>query len=537
MATIQHDRDIALRAVSPRIIVATTVQMDVPSITFVIEQFGARVNWIPVSNSDFSKYELRQGGTSWDNATTFFIGSATTYLLNLTNTPIVVWIKALNTSGIYSTNAMSVTVTVAPALAPAVTYALVGQYDQLNWTLGASANFTLDHFDIRYGGTSWDTSTYLASTKASNFVYKVNYSGARKYWVAGIDAAGNLGGTTSIDIIITPPGSVINTRSEVVDNNALLYWTLPATGSLPIDRYEVRKGISWAAGTVIGSNSDSTFTTIFEQQSGTYTYWVSAFDSAGTSGTPIGIVATINQPPDYVLRQDYNSTFIGTLTNLYLDTDNTLIGPVVSQTWATHYIANSWTTPQNQIDAGYPIYAEPSTTSGSYSETWDTGANIPTSVITATINTTAIVGTVTTSCQLYYKLLIGDSWTAAGSGVASVLVNNFRYIMVTYTFTCTAGANLIKVNSINVKLANKLRTDSGSFIITTASTGITIPFNIPFIDADVPLCQANVSGGGSVLDTVVDFVDTANPTSFTVYLYNSSGTKVTGSGSWTARGY
>ena len=51
----------------------------------------------------------------------------------------------------------------------------------------------------------------------------------------------------------------------------------------------MRKGASWTAGTVVGSNGNSTFAAIFEQQSGTYTYWVLAYDTAGNAGTPVGI--------------------------------------------------------------------------------------------------------------------------------------------------------------------------------------------------------------------------------------------------------
>jgi hypothetical protein len=55
------------------------------------------------------------------------------------------------------------------------------------------------------------------------------------------------------------------------------------------------------------------------------------------------------------------------------------------------------------------------------------------------------------------------------------------------------------------------------------------------VDADTPLCQAN---GTTALLPIVDFLDVPNPTGFTVYLLNpQTGQKVTGTGSWTARGY
>jgi hypothetical protein len=544
MATIANQRDIELRATTPRVISYVVAPTNVSSLTFTIEQFGARLVWPTVNNTDLAGYDLRIGGTSWATSTSVFKGIANSYFYGITSTgSVAAWIKAYNTSGMFSATEAGTTIVVPTVTAPTLTYTIVGENEQLSWLFASSANFTLDHFEIRTG-TTWAGGTFLANTKSTLYQRKADFSGSKRYWVAGVDAAGNVGTPNSIDVVITAPGVVTGTRTEVVDNNALIYWTIPSTGSLPIARYEIRRGASWASpDKTYGSNADSTFTSIFEQASGTYTYWIAAYDSAGNINTPVSLVATINQPPDYILRQTYNSIFADysgvttTLTNMYLE-NGYLLGPVVSETFDAHFTGHAWTTPDNQIAAGYPLYAEPSTTSGSYTEVYDTGATL-TSVVSTVLNTTLIAGTVTPSCQISWKLLIGDSWTPITAGVTSALISNFRYIQVVWSFACTAGANLIKVTGLTTTISNKLRTGSGTFTVTTASTGVVVPFNMTpgFVSCDTPICQATVSGGGSVLSTVVDFSGVANPTNFTVYLYNSSGTKVTGSGSWTARGY
>ena len=67
-------------------------------------------------------------------------------------------IKALDTSGNYSTNAASATVTVAAPTAPVVTQTFLGDSVVLSWA-AVSGSFANDHYDIRTGGTSWATAS------------------------------------------------------------------------------------------------------------------------------------------------------------------------------------------------------------------------------------------------------------------------------------------------------------------------------------------------------------------------------------------
>lgn len=510
----------------------TSAPADVTGVNYVLDpNVGVKVGWAEVE--DFiDYYEVRRGAT-WGTATLVARVKANTYLLGpQTSTAQTILVKAVDTSGNYSVNAGSVVVSATAPVGPSVSYALAMSNEVISWATPASS-FTVDRFEIRYGST-WAGGTFVTSTKGASHRRQVDYAGARRYWVAAIDIAGNVGTPSSIDVSITSPGSVLGGRSEVVDNNVLVFWNPPSTGSLPVDRYEVRKGASWVAGVVVGSNGNSTFAAIFEQQAGTYTYWIAAYDSAGNVGTPVGIVATVSQPPDYVLRTDINSTFTGTKTNMVVS-EGLLVGPSsTTETFADHFSTRGYATPQAQITAGYPRYLSPSLTSGSYVEAFDYGSVLPATTVQATLGYTVVSGSVTVACQIAYKLNIGDPWTNVTAGVTNVLISNFRYVQVTWTFTCTAGANLIQIDSFNLKLSNKLKTDSGAGTITVAASGVVIPFNVAFIDADTPIVQPN---GATPLTPVVDFVDAPNPTDFTVYLYNSAGAKVTGSFSWTARGY
>lgn len=511
----------------------TAPPSDVAGITATAEAFGLRLTWAAVPDLDVTGYLLRTGGSTWDSAVPLDTVRATTYLWAVQASGSVrVWVKALDSSGHESATAASVLVTVTVPAAPAVSAVITGADELISWTTPA-AMWAIDRYEVRQGA-SWAAGTPVASVKGLQLRRRVDYAGARTYWVAAVDAAGNVGTAGSVAMSITAPGAPTSRRQEVVDNNVLLYWSAPASGTLPVDRYEVRKGASWAAGTVIGSNAASTFTAIFEQAAGTYTYWIAAVDTAGNTGTAGSIVATVSQPPDYVLRTSNDSTFAGTKTNMVADGGD-LFGPVnTTETWSTHYSSRAWSAPQDQVSAGYPVYLQPSLTTGSYDEQWDAGAVLPATTIVVTLDTTVITGSVSTSVQIYYKTAAGDPWTAAAAGATSVLASGFRYYRVVLSFSATAGANLIRVNSLNVRLSSKLKTDSGTGTVTDATNGLLVSFGQAFVDADTPVVQPT---GTTPLIPVVDFADVPNPTTFRIYLYTLAGAKTTGSFSWTARGY
>jgi hypothetical protein len=450
------------------------------------------------------------------------------------------WVAAVDVAGnVGAATSVSVVIS-APAAPPTFAYTLVGQDLVITWGIPTSS-FAVDRYELR-NGASWAAGTFVDTTKATGYRVKATFLGNQTWWIAAIDSLGNVGAAASVTLTINAPGVVLATRSEVVDNNALLYWSPPTVGAgqLPIDRYEVRKGATWAAGTTVGSNGNSTFGVVFEQASGNYIYWVAAVDVAGNFGTAVGIAATISQPPDYILRNNYDSPLTGTplstvtrsLTNLYAEGAQYLGPANLTETWATHFSAHAWATPAAQVAAGFPLYISPSLTAATYEEIIDYGTALPSTVITVTLNTTIITGAVPTALTISWKLALADAWTVLGAGVTSALLPPFRYARVQCAFTSTAGANLLALTGLNVKLSIKNRTDSGSG--TAAVGGTLVNFGYPFLDADTPMVQP---GGTTPRIPVVDFTDAPNPTGFIVKIYSTAGVDVGGPFSWTARGY
>lgn len=541
---------------------------------------GLKLLWDSVIDY-IDMYEIRRGGV-WETATLVDRVKATSKILGAVGAGEHIFlIKAIDTSGNYSTGATSLLVVVPGALAPTVTHKIVGPDEFITWNVPPSP-FTIDRYVIRVGDTL-ATATVVDTIKSTGYRRKVDYAGARTYWVSAIDIIGNEGAAGAVSVFISIPGEIISGRAEVIDNNVLLRWTPPSTGSLPVESYDVRKGPDWATGLLVGSNGNSTFAVVFEQQSGSYIYWIVAVDTAGNRGNPVGIPATVNQPPDYVLRVNIDSKFDGAKDSMYTEGGKIveehviigsglrarssswgnssigsavvggssttpgilsivlvtegghLLGPVnTTETWSEHFQTHGWTSPQDQVDAGLPLYINPSVASGTYEEVFDYGALLPGTTITATLGYEVIQGSVGVSGRISYKTALADPWIDAPVDAFSILASNFRYVKVVWTFTTIPGPNLIRVTSFNMKLSSKLRTDSGRATITDANAGIFVPFNVDFVDTDTPIVQPE---GEVPLIPVSSFADVGNPTGFTVYLYTRDGVKTTGSFSWTARGF
>jgi predicted phage tail protein len=95
---------------------------DVTGFTAVIEKYGVLLNWSPVSDIDINYYEIRMGGTGWDDAT--FVGrtAGTTYKYeDQTTATLTFRIKARDTNDNWSINATSTNSTGETQNVPTVT--------------------------------------------------------------------------------------------------------------------------------------------------------------------------------------------------------------------------------------------------------------------------------------------------------------------------------------------------------------------------------------------------------------------------------
>jgi predicted phage tail protein len=634
-----------------------------------MEPFGTRFNWTNNVDVDLDHYEIRVGGSNWGTASPMIsVKAATALMAPMAAASYPFWIKAIDTTGNYSVTEAGITVVVA---APAVVTPIArvaGQNAVLTWQ-PVTGSYSIDHYELRYGA-SWAAGVVLDLPKSAQFIEKISYGGTRTYWIAAVDVAGNVGPASSVQITIANPLNTVAT-AQVIDNNVLLNWS-DSTSTLPIVKYDIRRGATWLLGVTIGDNGNGRFAGFFEQASGIYNYWVMATDTAGNTSVPASITATVSQPPDYILRLDYAVDFGGLLYEFASDTqgwtgsgdtvtqqpqvlhvvstgaapvitkqlnafilygceyptiqvrlrriagagwvgncqydtaahaisasylattadtspaigelkvvtfnmaaltvggqdwmasiindvqfqfgnsaadifdidwirlvpytannvtrDNaSLYAALTTESWASHFTGNAWSTPQDQITAGFPYFWEKSNTSGYYEEIVDYGSTLVTTAVTATLTAQTLAGTVTVTPKISTKLLWSDAWTDS-PGVASVVATNFRYVKMRYDFTATGGANLLNITNINLKLSSKKRRDSGTGTALAGDVGGTVVnFTLPFVSAQTPFVQAV---GNQAVFAAADYVAIVNPTFFKVLLFDRTGARITGNFSW-----
>jgi len=341
------------------------------------------LQWNPITTKNLAEYEIRMGST-WASATV--VGRSRTTQFRAAPPAVgttTYLVSAIDSSGRYSVTAASVNFTVSLPGTPAVSSSVSGANYVLTWA-PVSSTFLLDHYEVRQGAT-WATATLLGTVAAgqSSLTYTAaaRFGGSQTFLVAGVDVEGNIGAAGSAVVTVTgAPATTVN--AQVIDNNVLLTWQAVA-GVLPTASYEIRRGSTYAGASVVGTKS-GLFTSLFETAANTYTYWVTAIDTAGNYGTPASVTATVNAPPDYVLKANYNSTFSGTLTNALLQS-GALVMPVdLVTTFAAHFTTPGWAGPSAQVTAGDPIYIEPTPTTAAYDETIDYGTILASSKVSVT---------------------------------------------------------------------------------------------------------------------------------------------------------
>lgn len=572
--------------------------------------------WDAVSDPDRGEYEIREGAT-WATAALVVRTSATSFILNKVDVGAATfWIKAVDTTGNYSVNAVNTAMNItAPSVVADFVAEVADGFIRLEWSGVNAGTLPIHTYEIREG-VDWETGVSIALTSANFFIISRPTAGTYTFWIKAVDSGLNSSATASTDVaVITAPGqpsvtvsydgpnavitytaaagsfpvdyyeinkdavtiatlkgtsfsvaadylsatfsvraidiqgntsnsgsagttitapSVAALTNEVIDNNVLLRWD-ESLGTLPIHAYEVRKGATFATAEVL-QEINGTFAAFFESVSGDYTYWVVAVDTAGNYGGEQSVVASVAEPPDFVLNVNWDaSAFSGTKINAYIDSVGNLVYPInTTETFQQHFVNNSWNSPNDQVTAGYDRYIMPSVNSGSYQEEFDYGAVLSSTMIKIITNTNVVTGSVTVTPTIEVKLLPGDAWTDLGD-VWTAFASNFQYVRVTLTFAASGGDDIVEMLGLNVILDSKLKNDAGSDSVTTAATGKVVTFNKSFVDIESITVSPNTT---SNVIAIYDFTDAPNPTTFTVYLYNpATGTKVTGNFSWAAKGY
>jgi predicted phage tail protein len=388
----------------------------------------------------------------------------------------------------------------------------------------------------------------LKTTKSTSYSEDVTWKreeSTREFIIKPIDMAGQVGEYLTIEATVPIPDKpgygvcsdlsfltkqtcedasaiwspdVKTLTSVVVDNNVLLRWGSSSnTDNLDIESYEVKRcpdgnasgcvmdSSTWAS-LVSVANTAGQFIAHMETTANDYKYGIVAIDSAGNYSEISEILASVSEPPDFVLQGEFTSTLdednpIPVVTppaapevteisfdNIYrgafsafLPVDTTT-DPAI--TWKQHFDNAGVSTFQNLIDAGYPYYLQPSgplADTPEYWQEWDIGVSLDSSNVSLAVASVILGGSITLAHNIYYTnsdptltdikdVSSTTSWIAAPAGSSAAIGVPFRYIKVKTMFNGSgSAADLMSLDEFRLKLSIKTITDSADAIIDNNS--------------------------------------------------------------------
>lgn len=394
---------------------------------------------------------------------------------------------------------------------------------RFNWSAVVGAV----QYEVRKG-TDWDTAFLEFRSSSLQADIDALLIGSHNYLIKSINSAGAYSPDSTACEVIVPPLGPISISKQVIDNNVLLNWNAP-TSVFRILYYEVFKDTE-----LIGL-VDSTFFMRFENVAGVYVYKIVALDTAGNRSAPSEIAVEVQSPPDYALTDQRTSSLNGTRVNVLLMPGPKLLANVAPETWEFHFFSRSWLDPQDQIDDGFPIYIQPAALTGSYEEIIDYGTVI-TNVI-ATISFNFQILTPPETMGVVVKMAASDdgvTYSAFGLG-SSQFLPSVRFLKFRLEFTGSSEAALAEIFNVVISLNVKRENDGGELDALSSDVGgTTVLFNKDF--KDVESITATVKSVTEPYTAIIDFVDIPDPDGFKVYVFDTTGNRVSKTIEWKARG-
>lgn len=521
----------------------TEAPTDVSSVTATKTDFGVLVSWPAISDIDRDEYEVRVGA-SWAAGTPIYRGKATSFNWNFqTAGTYVLRVKAFDTTGNESDTEATTSLTINAPEAPVVSASIIGPNAVFTWTK-PTADFAIREYEIRYGA-SYAAGTSVAIITAKDFILPVTWGGARTFWIAARDVAGNTGAADSETITISNPNPAVSFTTSAIRNSIVFDWYEPSITSLPIRRYHIYRGFTFTEAEYLGA-VDATFHTFLEQSPGDYYYQVVCEDTAGNLSTNVrGRLTRVVVPDDFFIREDqelinylidpgdaeqpnYLSGVPGEpASRIFLPVE---VGPPVASapvasnrkrnaahTWEEIMLDRGWNSHQDAIDAGYSAYLTPSNTdAGRVTFEIDYEAVLGQTLISLTwverqlgTNTVPITPTIEVSEDYV-------TWTTY-EGFSQVFASNFRYARYHFDFQATTDFDIASIEDMRAQLfLQKERDDILVSALSTDISGTLVNFNKTFIDVQSitfqPIGTQNVTW-------IVDYDLASDPQDNFAYVY------------------
>lgn len=300
---------------------------NVMGFTVVGKRDGNYLTWDVVSGLYIDSYEIRKGLTY---ATSLVIGNSNTTAFidaNLISGDNTYWIRAIDTTGTFSSVASTVTLNI-PIPNSVVGFNVLGTKlgAQLSWT--TNSGIYVDSYEIREGAT-WDGGEVVGGTNTTAIIDASLTPGINQFWIKCKDITGTFSlNPTGTSLNIPNPNNIVGLTSIGKPDGSYISWVVD-TG-IYLDSYEIRKGDAWATALTVGNSNTNVFIDA-TLSLGTITYWVAIKDVLNIYGIPssttitpvVGVPALISNS---ILDTDYNiswsipnSTYALSYYNIYID--------------------------------------------------------------------------------------------------------------------------------------------------------------------------------------------------------------------------
>lgn len=332
------------------------------------------------------------------------------------------------------------------------------------------------HTEIRQGA-DWASGVLMVKSKTTNHNAGWLLSGVHHFHVRHVDMSGNYSAVTaSVSITINAPNAVNVIRKDMAANVLSMAW-LEAKTSQPILRYEYwyqKAGTPLSESIYYGSaGSDGRNDLIRFPSAGEKVVYVIAYDLAGNASTPMSFSVYSTLPDDFVLASGYDEDWQvdeivnglvmgGTMGDIYLPVNT-------AETWGEHFSARGWNTAQDQVNAGYPIYIQPTPLTASHTEEHDIGKVIQSAQIVVTPTYTVLSDSAVAHIQIYYRAAPTDAWETQGIDIAAATALNVRYVKVVFSVEGD-GKGLVRLENINVQAKSQEVTEFSRVACGAADT-------------------------------------------------------------------
>jgi len=381
-------------------------------------------------------------------------------------------------------------------------------------------------YEVRQG-TVWETASKLFVTASTTATLNPTLVGATSFLIKGLNQFAIYSKNACRVDVLTPPIGTLSLNTDVIGNFVNIDWDYPVT-TFRIAYYIITKD-----GTIIVDQCPGTFYSRQEPAAGTFTYGVTSVDIGGNHSEETTTTLVVKAPTDFDLQDTRKSQLTGTKVNARLQGDRLYLPVNTTETYQQHFTTRGWTSPQAQINAGYPLWLSPFVITGSYEEIFDFGAVINNVIVSLSWLTQVIDGVFTYALEVSTSV-DGVTYTTPPNTTQSTYVPTLRYVKVKITFTGDDDKALMTFYNLIVSLSVKRENDAGfGTAIASDTVGTFVRFNKVFVDVE-GITVTPVSDTATF--SIFQFDDIPYPLGFSVRIYDNAGVRITRDFRWNARG-